>query len=254
MSTGGASPILVGWNPVDRRPEAVFWAAETAAAHDVGLVIFSSYAELRAQEGAQAFESVRHAHQENVAGFMERTRSWDLPCTFEQSANDVRVSLLTTADDHEAALVVIDNNRRSNPGLLHLGSETEFLAHNCNRPLAVIRTPSARGQRIVVADDGSAHGVAAAHWATAHAQATTSTVKPATVSAGARGLDQLISVAEEINADMFVIGAASTESSPLNRRVGGLAMRALHETARSLVIVPDIGTEGPSASESTSEN
>ena len=179
-----------------------------------------------------------------MAAFLQRMREQGLSCDIEQSSDDLRVSLLAVADSQNAELIIVGRGPTSKPGLLHLGSELEFLAHHADRPLAIIgaATLNHSEPRVVVAVDGSELGVAALRWAASYTSRSGHEVIPVTVDGRRRSSNQLVETAETLEADSIVVGARQIDGtllgSMLGRRVGGLALDVLHETRRSLVLVP----------------
>lgn len=246
--------VLVGWDPLrdemdsggnGQVPAAAEWAARIADACQLRLVLFSSYAELREALDPEAYRAARISHDHQMASFHQQMREQGISCDIERSSDDLRVSLLRVADEQRSELIVVGREPTSRPGFLHLGSEIEFLAHHTDRPLAIIGSgnPARSQQRVVVVVDGSEQGVAAVRWTASHTTGGGHEVNPVILSEGRRPLQQVIEEADAIDADLIVVGALRTDGSLLGgllgRRVGGLALDVLHETCRSLVLVPE---------------
>ena len=97
--------------------------------------------------------------------------------------DDPRDLLTRSALSEQPALVVVGRTGKAGgPGFLHLGSVAEHLAHNIDRPLAVIPS-GATGpiQRIVVGVDGSEPSLNAVRWCVPVAQAFDAEVIAVTV-------------------------------------------------------------------------
>lgn len=235
----GTDPsIMVCWDPTMERSPALFWAADTARSYGHRLVVFSSYAALRESLPSDAYRTARERHETDVAAFVSEVIDAGGVCSIESTNDDVRVDLLDNARQHRAEMIVVGADPTSNgPGLFHLGSVTEFLAHHSDIPLAVIRAAVVPPARLAVFVDGTDEGVVAVRWAAVHARHTDSDVTPVVLDAGTRGAPQLLAAAEDLDADAIVIGVPPL-LEVLGRRVGGVGVKALHATDRSVVLVP----------------
>jgi nucleotide-binding universal stress UspA family protein len=238
MATRTDPSILVCWDPTTERTPALFWAADTARSYGHQLVVFSSYAALRESLPSDAYRAAREGHETDVAAFASEVTDAGGACSIESTNDDVRVDLIDHARQHRAEMIVVGaDSTSSGPGLFHLGSVTEFLAHHSAIPLAVIRAAVVPPERLAVFVDGSDEGVAAVRWAAVHARHTDSDVTPVVLEAGMRGAPQLLAAAEDLDADVIVIGAPPL-LEVLGRRVGGVGLKVLHTTDRSVVLVP----------------
>ncbi|MGI9611994.1 MAG: universal stress protein, partial [Acidimicrobiales bacterium] len=91
---------------------------------------------------------------------------------------DPRDVIEASAEAENASLVVVGQaGEAGGPGFLHLGSVAEYLAHNLNRPLAVIPASGTDPiKRIIVGVDGSDSSRAAVEWCASVAKAFDSEV------------------------------------------------------------------------------
>lgn len=237
--------VLVGRDPTGGGTDALDWGARTATSSGMRLVLFSAFAELRESKGREEYLAARRAHEMQESAYAERLRDSGVPCVFESSNNDLRVAMLDAAREHDARLIVVGTGSTSaGPGFLHLGSTTEHLAHHTDRPFAVIRSPISIPEQLAVAVDGSAHGLAAVRWAASHARSTDAAVTPVTIERGVRSANELIAAATDIDADLIVVGA-SPVGDVLKRRVGGVALKVLHDARCSVVLVPETALDRP---------
>ncbi len=236
-ATPSPASILACWDPSADISPAVEWAARTAKARHRKLVLYTSFSKLREMLPADVYHENRRAHEVRMEAFIERAAASGLEAHAVVSNDDIRVDVLTTAERQHAELIVAGvEGRTSGPGLLHLGSVTEFLAHHSDLPLAVIRS-FPENDHLAVLVDGTENGVAAVRWAAIHAGATGDEVTPVVVDAGVAATRQLADSTEAESATLVVVGAP-TVGEHLGRRVGGTAMRVLHRVDRSIVIVP----------------
>lgn len=241
-STRATPSILVCWDPDAQRNPSLDWAAETARSRGNGLVVYSSYAALRETLPSDIYPQTRRGHEADVAAFAAEVVQAGGSCTIESSNDDIRVDLLDAAHRHRAELIVVGSDPTSSgPGLFHLGSVTEFVAHHTDIPLAVIRSAIVHPERVAVFVDGTAEGVVAVRWAAVHARHAGSDVTPVILEPGMRAALQLLTATEDVDADLVVVGVPPLVDL-LGRRVGGVGLKLLHTTERSVVLVP----RGPS--------
>lgn len=233
-----SSCILVCWQPGTEPAPALDWATRTAGAHGVRLVVYSSTSDVRGGQPTKESGEARRRHEEALRSFAARTSESGTECHVELSHVDPRVDLLDTAHRLGATLIVVGVNPASmGPGLLHLGSVTEFLAHHTDLPLAVVRAPIGDTEHLAVFVDGTDDGTAAVRWAAVHARRAGSETVPVILEPGMGAAPLLIDAAEELDADLVVVGAPAV-GEVLGRRVGGVALKVLHNSARSIVLVP----------------
>ena len=180
--------------------------------------------------------------------------------------------------DADAALVVLGRSGHGTaPGLFHVGSVVEHVAHHVSTPLAVIQPRgTAAIDRIVLGLDGSEESAAAARWTAHHAPALHLDVVAVHVDERARrrsdsaelrtaaeeaimewaspivaagvdvtpldvsGLhpaDALVGIAAKRPNSLLVIGTRGTGGFT-GLRIGGVAMKVLHRATSDLVLVP----------------
>lgn len=230
--------VVVCWDPATAHPPALTWAAETARSRGHPLVVYSSYASLRASRPPEVYRETRRTHETNVASFAAEVAAAGGTCSIEPTNDDIRVDLLDAVRRHRAELIVLGvDSTSAGPGLFHLGSVTEFLAHHSPVPLAVIGTSIHLPERVAVFVDGTDEGVVAVRWAAVHARYAESDVTPVILEPGMRAAPQLLTAAAEIEADLVVVGLPPL-LDVLGRRVGGVGIKVLHTTDRSMVLVP----------------
>lgn len=240
-STCADPSILVCWDPAGGHSAALGWAADTARSYGHRLVVFTSYAPLRESLEPDAYRAARRSHEADVATFATEIADAGGQCSIDSTNDDLRVDLIDHARRQRAELIVVGaDSTSSGPGLFHLGSVTEFVAHHTDIPLAVIRSPIDRPERLAVFVDGTDEGVVAVRWAAVHARHAGSDVTPVILEPGMRAAPQLLTATDELDADLIVMGAPPVLEL-LGRRVGGVGLKVLHTTERSIVLVPRSG-------------
>ena len=185
--------------------------------------------------------------------------------------------ILDRSDDDADLLVLGRSGSGTDPGLFHIGSVVEHVAHHCSSPLAVMQ-PYGSGQteRIVLGVDGSPGSSAAIRWCARYAGALDAHVqavhvderthrRPATgderrgvedqvlewieplraagVEAAPLALedlhpaDALVGIAARHRTSLLVIGTRGLGGFT-GLRVGGVAMKVLHRARTDLIMVP----------------
>ena len=256
---------------------ALRWATRLAVASDAEIVAVNAY-ERRYSEMPPDMLEQELADREQLL-----SAEWTRPAVeagvrvhTEVHERDPRDMIDRACDD--AALVVLGRTGNgTEPGVFHLGSVVEHVAHHCPVPLAVIQPHgSERVERIVVGVDGSGESSAAIRWCATHAGRFQADVLAVQVgqteqqpkgphdwrvsteveigrwtepiaSAGhevtplaIRGLrpaEALVGIAAEGPPSLLVIGTRGTGGF-LGLRVGGVAMKVLHRATTDLVLVP----------------
>ena len=157
--------IVVGLPPTDAGSAALAWAARLAASTEVELIGISAL-EQDVPLSARRVGEVTARRNAELDSWITPGQLSGAPLTIELEFGDPRVVLSATAKDHRVeALVVGRQGPGSRPGVLHLGSVAEYLAHHVSIPLAVIPSGTASDvRRMVVGVDGSEASRAAVSW------------------------------------------------------------------------------------------
>lgn len=185
--------------------------------------------------------------------------------------------LLDRSADGADLVVLGRSGAGSDPGLFHVGSVVEHLAHHCATPLAVIQPhDTGHTERIVLGVDGSPEANAAIRWCARYAAALDAHVqavhvnewasrrpptpderrvfedpilewieplRAAGVEAAPLALedlhpaDALVGIATRHRHSLLVIGTRGVGGFT-GLRMGGVAMKVLHRAATNLVMVP----------------
>lgn len=158
--------IVVGTDGSPGAANAMRWAARLAACHGAELVVMTGSVPAQAElppERAKALLDDRQAQLDEWSG---AARLGDVPVRTVVEQGDPRPGILAVAEREGAALVVVGRVGASGgPGLFRLGSVAEWLAHHCDRPVAVVGAAvNLVPRRVLVGVDGSSGSRAAVEW------------------------------------------------------------------------------------------
>lgn len=142
--------IVVGADGSPGAAYAMQWAASVAAGTEADLVAMTG----------------EPGREEDLLRWSESARVGELDVRCVVEAGDPRPGILRVAEREEADLVVIGRyGASSGPGLLHLGSMAEWLAHHTELPLAVVGgTVNIPMHSALLGVDGSPGSRAAVRW------------------------------------------------------------------------------------------
>lgn len=274
--------ILVGTDGSDGATLALRWAAHIAARIEAELVVMTGFVPPDSELRPHRVEALLAEQEELLDSWSKAARSHDVPMRTIVERGDPRPGILVVAEREGVDLIVVGRvGRSAGPGLFHIGSMAEWLAHHSDRPVAVIGGAVAPAPRtILVGVDGSNGSRAAVRWivdtladpslrvvaVSAHQPIVEWTPADseknwrrdleeqirddyatdliaagvevdASVLSGSTTADLLLRAARDEGADLIVVGARGLGGFT-GLRVGGVALRVLHETDRPVVIVP----------------
>ncbi len=155
------STIAVGFDGTEGSQAALRWAEVVAAAVDAELEAVSAFVAPPSETSTSLFESLLADHRSELYqhGLTDST-------PLLVSEGDPRQVLSTAAATNEYGLIVLGRaGRGSEPGLFHIGSVVEYVAHHTNTPLAVIPIDVALSGEpgpVVLGLDGSSESAGAA--------------------------------------------------------------------------------------------
>jgi nucleotide-binding universal stress UspA family protein len=266
--------IVVGVDGSSSAGAALRWAAEIAVGSGSGLTVLHAYHNPYSEVSP---EMHRQLMDERAALLAD---DWSRPAHDAGAAVETRIVegdprqvLLDLGGGGEADLIVLGRGGAGgSPGLLHVGSVVEHLAHHAHVPLAVI--PQGSGGpigAILVGLDGSDASAAAARWTAAlassieaeviavnvadprvehlqheaqrHLAAWISPMTDAGVGVDARVVPHqgaasgLLEAVAEHGATLCVVGTRGAGGF-IGLRFGGVAMKMLHHATTPLVLVP----------------
>jgi nucleotide-binding universal stress UspA family protein len=274
--------ILVGVDGSEGAAIAMKWAAGLASRIGAQVIVMTGFVPTDSELQPRRVEAL-HAEQEvQVEAWSEVVRSEGVAVQTVVEWGDPRPGILIVAERERADLIVVGRvGRSAGPGLFHIGSMAEWLAHHSDLPIAVIGGAAEPTTRcVLVGVDGSEGSGSAVGWvrdtladselrvvaAAAHepllewtpAMSETNwrrelerqiredfvaeliaadVAVEARVLSGANTAALLLQAAQDERADLIVLGARGLGGFT-GLRVGGVALRVLHEADRPIVLVP----------------
>ena len=180
--------VLVGVDDSLIAGTTVRWASRLAAATGAEVILVNAWlapTEITATDEHEEELAVRSARLDRLWSRSADNEGVDVrSAVFE---GDPREVLLEVARGEAVDLLVVGRAAQGGerPGLLHLGSVVEYLAHAAACPMAVIPAEAATQppERITVGVDGSDESAGAVEWCAATAAATGATVTAVNVQA-----------------------------------------------------------------------
>lgn len=174
--------IVVGYDDSAGSLRAARWAAEVAERTGGELVLVGTSPPDPAEHARldRAMQATRTRLADHRAG---TTAAPIATAMIDSPGGDPREVLAGVDHTHGADMVVVGRQGTSSgPGLLHLGSVAEYLAHHTTIPLVIVPEDATLPlDRIVVGVDGSPASRAAARWCAELARATGAGVTAVTV-------------------------------------------------------------------------
>ncbi len=158
--------IVVGADGSPSSNEAMRWAAHLASRHGAEIVVMTGFDPPNADLVAHSVEDLLSAQRSTIESWSEAARLGDVRVRSVIEPGDPRSGILTVAEREDADLIVVGRVGQSRgPGLFHLGSLAEWLAHHALRPIAVVGdTVEVPMERVLVGVDGSSGSRMALRW------------------------------------------------------------------------------------------
>jgi nucleotide-binding universal stress UspA family protein len=270
--------ILVGADGSEGAANAMRWASQLASRQGAELVVMTGFQPVDSELRPGRLETLLARQERELITWTEEARLADVPVRTVVQHDDPGPAILAVADREGTDLIVVGRvGRSAGPGLLSFGSMAEWLAHHVDRPVAIIggdAEPTTRN--VLVAVDGSDGSRAAVAWV--RDLGTSSDMRVVAVSVeeplvewtpdeqrvelerrirddyaaelGAAGIefeavaltgtdvaDALLRAARELWSDLVVVGARGLGDFT-GLRIGGVALRTLHQAERPVVLVP----------------
>jgi nucleotide-binding universal stress UspA family protein len=175
--------IVVGVDGSRGARNALSWAHGLAAAHGAELVAMTGFVPTESELKPARYEVLLSAAQADLDRWVEAVPTGDVAVRTVVEPGDPRPAILTVAEREHADLVVVGRvGASAGPGLLHLGSLAEWLAHRSDVPVAVVGGAVNLDVRsALVGVDGSAGSRTAVRWVADLAQGADLRVVAATV-------------------------------------------------------------------------
>lgn len=158
--------IVVGVDGSEGAAAAVRWASGLAARTDAELVVMTGFVPTESELPPDRVEALLAEEEEQLETWAEATCPGDVRMRTVVEWGDPRPGILAVAEREDADLVVVGRvGRSAGPGVLHLGSVAEWLAHHSDLPVAVVGGVVGPPARVVlVGVDGSAGSRNAVSW------------------------------------------------------------------------------------------
>jgi nucleotide-binding universal stress UspA family protein len=162
--------IVVGVDRSEGSAIALRWACRLAARHDGEVVVMTGYEPTDAEMPPGRLDTLVTREERELAAWVASLDLDKVPVRVIVEPGDPREVMLGVASRAGADLIVVGRVGQSlGPGLFHLGSLAEWLAHHADRPVAVIGDGVDDGvdhaiSNVLVAVDGSDGARAAAAW------------------------------------------------------------------------------------------
>jgi nucleotide-binding universal stress UspA family protein len=158
--------IVVGVDRSEGSADALRWADRLASRHGGELVVMTGFEPTDAELPPGRLDTLVAREERDLAVWLESLRLGEVPMRMVVEPGEPRQAILDVANRAAADLIVVGRVGRSlGPGLFHLGSLAEWLAHHVDRPVAVI-SDGARPTvgNVLVGVDGSDGSRAAVAW------------------------------------------------------------------------------------------
>jgi nucleotide-binding universal stress UspA family protein len=270
--------ILVGADGSTGATNAMRWASQLASRQGAEVVVMTGFQPVDSELRPGRLETLLARQERELASWTEAAQLGDVPVRTVVEHGDPGPAMLAVADREDTDLIVVGRvGRSAGPGLLHLGSMAEWLAHHVDRPVAIVGDDAGPMVRnVLVAVDGSDGSRAAVAWVRDLGTSSDMRVVAASVEApllelapdeqrlelerrirddyaaelvaadvefeaiglpGTDVADELLRAAREQQSDLVVVGARGLGGFT-GLRIGGVALKTLHQADRAVVLVP----------------
>ncbi len=158
--------VLVGADGSAGAAHAMRWASRVAAQHGAELIVVTGFEPVDSELRPGRLETLVARQEQELSGWCEAAQLDDVPVRTIVELGEPGPAMLAVAEREGADLITIGRvGRSAGPGLLHLGSMAEWLAHHVDRPVAVITDDAGLTiGNVLVAVDGSDGSRAAVAW------------------------------------------------------------------------------------------
>ncbi len=158
--------IVVGIEGSPGSSEALRWASSIAS-HGAEVIAMTSFTPAETELPPEQVSELVEEQRRRLEQWRDTEGLDDLTLRTEVTNTDPRPDLLELAQREDADLIVVGRTGRSaaRPGVWHLGSVAEWLAHHADRPIAIIGgSVTATPASVIVGIDGSEGSRAAQRW------------------------------------------------------------------------------------------
>lgn len=164
--------IVVGADGSPGSRNALRWAGNLAAAHNAEVVVMTGFVPVDSELRPGRVETLVAEEERRLATWSEAARVDDVVVRAVVTQGDPRQGILQVAEAEDADLIVVGREGTSaGPGLLHIGSMAEWLAHHADRTVAIVGgAVNTTTRSLMLCLDGSPGSSAATAWAADLAQ------------------------------------------------------------------------------------
>jgi nucleotide-binding universal stress UspA family protein len=158
--------ILVGTDGSAGAANALRWASRLAARDGAEVIVMTGFEPTDSELPPGRLDTLLARAEQELASWSEAAQLGDVTVRPVVERGDPRPGILAVAEREHADLIVVGRvGRSAGPGLLHIGSMAEWLAHHVDRPIAVIGgSVSLTTCNVLVGVDGSDGSRSATRW------------------------------------------------------------------------------------------
>jgi nucleotide-binding universal stress UspA family protein len=158
--------IIVGADGSSGSANAMRWAAHIAASYAAEIVVMTGFVPTESELPPRRVKTLLADRERQVETWSLPARLGDLEVRTVVERGDPRDGILRVAQREHADLIVVGRvGQSAGPGLLHIGSMAEWLAHNADLPIAIVGgAVNVATRSVLVGVDGSAGSKAALDW------------------------------------------------------------------------------------------
>jgi len=170
--------IVVGTDGSGAAQAATRWAATVAGATGATVAVVAAFDPVESELPPARVDHLRAELAERLSVWAADAAAPGVTVEEIVETGDPRDAIQRVAERLDSGLIVVGRvGASTGPGFLHLSSVPEYLAHHCDRPLAVVGgTVSLPFSKILVATDGSENAEPALRWAAEVATASTASL------------------------------------------------------------------------------
>ena len=249
--------IVVGADGSAGSSNAMRWASRLAWAHGAEVVVMTGFVPTDSELPPSRYQTLLARTEEDLKQWSDAAHLGEVPVRTIVERGDARPGILNVARREEADLIVVGRSGRSaGPGFLHIGSLAEWLAHNSDRPVAIVGGAVNTSTRsALVGVDGSPGSHAALAWVAELAACAELRVVAASVSEPIvewsttssrenwrRGLEKTIR--EEMADELNRTGVDYTALALSGTNVADALLRAAQDERTDIVVVGMRGLGG----------
>lgn len=158
--------IVVGTDGSTGAANAMRWASQLASGQGAEVIVMTGFKPTDSELPPTRLATLVARQEQELASWSEAAQLGDVQVRTIVEHDDARPGILAVAEREHADLIVIGRvGRSAGPGLLHIGSMAEWLAHHVDRPVAIVgddASPTTRN--VLVGVDGSDGSRAAVDW------------------------------------------------------------------------------------------